>query len=86
MKWVRRGLVVALAWRLFGPVLPPRWRKPQEHPWRVSAGLSLLGIASLQSGKPVPFPGHQWFWFMDWQVPRWLSGTRSLRSWRRDTA
>ena len=33
-RWLRRGFFGFLVWRLFGPVLSPRFRSPQEHPWR----------------------------------------------------
>jgi pimeloyl-ACP methyl ester carboxylesterase len=34
MKTLRRLLVVFLLWRAFAPVMSPRFRPPQEHPWR----------------------------------------------------
>ncbi|HEY6628396.1 MAG TPA: alpha/beta hydrolase [Acidimicrobiia bacterium] len=34
MKLLRRFFFGFLLWRLFGPVLSPRFRSPQEHPWR----------------------------------------------------
>lgn len=57
MKWLRRGLVVALAWRLFGPVLPPRWRKPQEHPWRVPARTLFVGDREFAIREAGPLSG-----------------------------
>ena len=57
MKWVRRGLFVAIVWRLFGPVLPPRWRKPQEHPWRVPARTLFVGDRELSIREAGPLSG-----------------------------
>ena len=37
MRWLRRLLVFLVLWRLVGPVIPPRWRTKQEHPWRIEA-------------------------------------------------
>jgi pimeloyl-ACP methyl ester carboxylesterase len=37
MRWLRRILVFLALWRLLGPVIPPRWRAKQEHPWRIEA-------------------------------------------------
>lgn len=34
MKWIRRALYSFLLWRAFAPVVAPRFRPPQEHPWR----------------------------------------------------
>ncbi len=34
MKWIRRLLFGFVVWRIFGPVIAPRFRPPQEHPWR----------------------------------------------------
>ncbi len=34
MKLLRRLFFGFVLWRLFGPVLSPRFRSPQEHPWR----------------------------------------------------
>jgi pimeloyl-ACP methyl ester carboxylesterase len=34
MKWIRRALYSFLLWRAFAPVIAPRFRPPQEHPWR----------------------------------------------------
>ena len=34
MRWLRRLFFGFLLWRLFGPVVSPRFRSPQEHPWR----------------------------------------------------
>lgn len=34
MKVLRRIFFGFVLWRLFGPVVSPRFRSPQEHPWR----------------------------------------------------
>ncbi|MDP9494232.1 MAG: alpha/beta hydrolase [Actinomycetota bacterium] len=34
MRLVRRLFSGFVLWRLFGPVVSPRFRSPQEHPWR----------------------------------------------------
>lgn len=57
MKWIRRGLYLAVAWRLFGPILPPRWRKPQEHPWRVSARTMFVADRELSIREAGPLSG-----------------------------
>jgi pimeloyl-ACP methyl ester carboxylesterase len=58
MKWVWRGFLVAVVWRLFGPVLPPRWRKPQEHPWRVPARTLFVGDREFAIREAGPLSGH----------------------------
>lgn len=57
MKW---SLAAAILWRLFGPVIPPRWRHPQQHPWQVPARTVFVGERELsvreagrQDGPPV---------------------------------
>ncbi|MGI8518548.1 MAG: alpha/beta fold hydrolase [Acidimicrobiia bacterium] len=57
MRWLRRGFALAVAWRLFGPVLPPRWRKPQEHPWRVPARTLFVGDRELSIREAGPLSG-----------------------------
>jgi 3-oxoadipate enol-lactonase len=42
-KWVKRVVVVALFWRLFGPRLQPEFRPPQEHPLRVPGRTVFVG-------------------------------------------
>lgn len=42
-SWIRRGLVGALLWRLFGPRLQPNFRPPQEHPLRVPGRTVFVG-------------------------------------------
>lgn len=41
--WLRRGFVAMLLWRLFGPIVTPRWRPPQEHPLRVPGRTVFVG-------------------------------------------
>ena len=57
MKWIWRGLFLAIAWRLFGPVLPPHWRKPQEHPWRVPARTIFVAERELSIREAGPLSG-----------------------------
>jgi pimeloyl-ACP methyl ester carboxylesterase len=38
-----RVLIFVAIWRLFGPVIPPRWQAPQEHPWKVPARTVFAG-------------------------------------------
>jgi len=33
-KWLRRLLGVLILWRVFGPAPAPRFKPPQQHPWR----------------------------------------------------
>jgi 3-oxoadipate enol-lactonase len=35
MKWLRFGVVAGFLWRVLAPPLRPRFRPPQEHPWRL---------------------------------------------------
>jgi 3-oxoadipate enol-lactonase len=42
-KWVKRVVVVALLWRLFGPRLQPEFQPPQEHPLRVPGRTVFVG-------------------------------------------
>jgi pimeloyl-ACP methyl ester carboxylesterase len=35
MRWPRRLLAGLVLWRLFAPVIRPRFKPPQEHPWRL---------------------------------------------------
>ena len=58
MKWLKRGIVAAVLWRLFGPVLPPPWRQPQQHPWRIPARTMFVGdrelsVREVGQGPPV---------------------------------
>jgi pimeloyl-ACP methyl ester carboxylesterase len=41
----RRLLWFLLGWRVFGPIIAPRWRSAQEHPWRVAGRTVFVGDA-----------------------------------------
>lgn len=41
--WMKRALAVAVGWRLFGPIIGPRFRAGQEHPWRVPGRSVFVG-------------------------------------------
>ena len=43
MRWLRRLSGAAILWRLFGPVVRPRFRPPQEHPWRLGGRTIFVG-------------------------------------------
>lgn len=43
IKWIRRLVAAALLWRLFGPILRPEFRPPQEHPLRVPGRTVFVG-------------------------------------------
>ena len=43
MKWIERTLLVGLMWRLFGPLIQPGFKPPQEHPLRVPGRTVFLG-------------------------------------------
>jgi len=43
MKWLRRAFWALLAWRLFAPPYQPRFRPPQEHPWRLEGRTVFIG-------------------------------------------
>jgi 3-oxoadipate enol-lactonase len=43
MIWVRRLLFGVVVWRLFAPPLAPRFRPPQEHPWRLGGRTVFVG-------------------------------------------
>ena len=57
MKWFRRGLVAAVLWRLFGPVLPLPWPEPQNHPWRIPARTMFAGDRELSIREVGPVDG-----------------------------
>jgi len=40
VRWVVGGWVV---WRLFGPIVGPRFKPPQEHPWRLAGKTVFVG-------------------------------------------
>ncbi|MGH8926966.1 MAG: alpha/beta fold hydrolase [Acidimicrobiia bacterium] len=55
MKAFRRLLLFLALWRLFGPVVPPRWPAKQEHPWKVPARTVFAGdreISLREVGPP----------------------------------
>ena len=58
MKLVWRIVIVLTLWRMFGPVIPPRWRAPQEHPWKVPARTVFAGDReiSVREVGPVEAP------------------------------
>lgn len=39
----RVGFWLLAGWRLLGPVITPRWKPPQEHPWRVAGSMVFVG-------------------------------------------
>ena len=43
MRLVRRILVVLIVWRAFAPTVSPRFRPPQEHPWRSTGRTVFVG-------------------------------------------
>lgn len=43
MKLLRWAFWGWLVWRLFGPILKPRFKPPQEHPWRLSGRTVFVG-------------------------------------------
>jgi pimeloyl-ACP methyl ester carboxylesterase len=42
-KWLKRALLGALLWRMFGPRLQPDFKPPQEHPLRVPGRTVFVG-------------------------------------------
>lgn len=59
MRWLKRILAVLLAWRIFGPIVGPRFRPPQEHPWRVPGRTVFVGDQEFlirEFGNPVGPP------------------------------
>ncbi|MEA1903519.1 MAG: alpha/beta hydrolase [Actinomycetota bacterium] len=40
LRWLFGGWVV---WRLFGPIVEPRFKPPQEHPWRLTGRTVFVG-------------------------------------------
>ncbi|HJR86088.1 MAG TPA: alpha/beta hydrolase [Acidimicrobiia bacterium] len=57
MKWFRRGLLAAAMWRLFGPVVPLPWPRPQKHPWRIPARTMFAGNRELSIREVGPLDG-----------------------------
>jgi len=43
MRLLRRLIFGFVLWRLFGPVVSPRFRSPQEHPWRHTGHTVFVG-------------------------------------------
>lgn len=43
MKWARRLTGALVLWRLFGPPIRPRFKPPQEHPWRLGGRTVFVG-------------------------------------------
>jgi pimeloyl-ACP methyl ester carboxylesterase len=43
MKVLRRLLLALILWRAFAPTISPRFRPPQEHPWRSSGRTVFVG-------------------------------------------
>jgi len=58
MKLFWRVLVFVALWRMFGPVIPPRWRANQEHPWKVPARTVFAGDRemSVREVGPIDAP------------------------------
>jgi pimeloyl-ACP methyl ester carboxylesterase len=59
MKLLRRVLFAAIAWRLLAPALKPRFRPPQEHPWRLTGRTVFIGdeefvVRDVGDGGAVP--------------------------------
>jgi 3-oxoadipate enol-lactonase len=55
VKMFFRVLVLLVLWRMFGPVIPPRWKAIQEHPWKVPARTMFAGdreISIREVGPP----------------------------------
>jgi 3-oxoadipate enol-lactonase len=58
MKIFWRVLIFLALWRMFGPVIPPRWRVGQVHPWKVPARTVFAGDRemSVREVGPVEAP------------------------------
>ena len=55
MKAFCRGLLLLILWRMFGPVISPRWPTKQEHPWKVPARTVFAGdreVSIREVGSP----------------------------------
>ncbi|MGQ0848753.1 MAG: alpha/beta fold hydrolase, partial [Actinomycetota bacterium] len=57
MKLIRRLVVPLVLWRLFGPVLPPRWRSRQVHPWKIPARTVFAGDREMSVREVGPPAG-----------------------------
>jgi 3-oxoadipate enol-lactonase len=60
MKWLKRLVAGWVLWRLFGPVIEPRFKAPQVHPWRLAGRTAYVGDqeflvreAGPDSGRPI---------------------------------
>lgn len=54
-RFAKAALAAAAAWRLFGPVLTPRFPAGQEHPWEIPASTVFVGgreFAIRDTGDP----------------------------------
>lgn len=59
IKWLRRLVAAALLWRMFGPILRPEFRPPQEHPLRLPGRTVFVGdeeylVREMGPDKGVP--------------------------------
>ena len=43
MRWLRRILIAVVLWRVLAPPIRPRFRPPQEHPWRLGGRTVFVG-------------------------------------------
>lgn len=43
MRWILRMFLFFVAWRAFGPIISPRFKPPQRHPWRVPGRTVFVG-------------------------------------------
>lgn len=43
MRWLKGIALALVAWRIFGPIVGPRFRPPQEHPWRIPGRTVFVG-------------------------------------------
>jgi 3-oxoadipate enol-lactonase len=60
MMWLKRLVIGLVLWRLFAPPILPRFRPPQEHPWRLGGRTVFVGDqeflvreAGPEDGPPV---------------------------------
>lgn len=60
MKFLRWSIAGYALWRLLGPILQPRFRGPQEHPWRLAGRTVFVGDEEFlvretgpEDGEPV---------------------------------
>ena len=55
-RFLKTALAAAAAWRLFGPVLTPRFPEGQEHPWKIPASTVFVDgreFAVRETGDPT---------------------------------